>query len=347
MTSPLRLLGLAAALNMTLGIGTAAAQRVMVRHLPVGTPVEVFVNSDKAGAGTVDDTGDATVSFTLPEKDGRAEMDANIFVDACDKIRRVVIVEATRPAPPAGEGCDRRELPGLFWVRRVNTIVIDLAPANPTLLLVSGSYTPPKPRSPDEEATGEAPPREPLPKGLVMFAGGGLTSFDNVLLRACGNASPCSGDSSPWSYTFGATYWITRYLGVEGSYRHPLQFKANGGEGITFETTQDTDIWNIVGKVGVQAARARFYGQGGYSYHQTTHLTIQSISEASQRIERLTKGWNYVYGGGAEVWVKRKFAIFGELDFTKLKGDATDDSEFTVDDKATSVFVGVRVHIGG
>jgi opacity protein-like surface antigen len=347
MTSPWRLLGLAAALNMSLGIGSAAAQRVMLRHLPVGTPVEVFVNSDKAGAGVVDDTGDATVSFTLPEKSGRAEMDANIFVDACDKTRRVVIVEAARPAPLVPEGCERREIPGLYWIRRVNTIVIDLAPANPTLLLVSGSYTPPKPRTPEEEATGEAPPREPLPKGLIMFAGGGLTSFDNVLLRACGNATPCSGDSSPLGYTFGATFWFTRYLGVEGSFRHPAKIKMNGGEGFTFETTQNTDIWNIVGKAGVQAARARIYGQGGISYHQATHLTVQSIAEASQRFERQTEGWNYVYGGGVEVWVKRKLAIFGEVDFTKLKGDATDDSEFTIDDKAQSVFVGIRVHIGG
>ena len=43
MTSPLRLLVLAAALNMSLGLGTAATQRVMVRQLPAGTPVEVVV----------------------------------------------------------------------------------------------------------------------------------------------------------------------------------------------------------------------------------------------------------------------------------------------------------------
>ena len=61
MTSPLRLLGMAAALNVTLGLGTAAAQRVMVRHLPVGTPVEVMLNAETVGTGTVDETGDVTV----------------------------------------------------------------------------------------------------------------------------------------------------------------------------------------------------------------------------------------------------------------------------------------------
>ena len=162
---------MAAALNVTLGLGTAAAaQRVMVRHLPVGTPVEVVLDGATVGTGTVDESGDVTLPFKLPEKDGKAELDANVFVDTCEKIRRIVIVEAARPAPPVGEGCERREITGLYWVRRVNTIVVDLAPANPTLLLISGSYTPPKPRSPEEEASGETIPHAPLPRGFVMFA---------------------------------------------------------------------------------------------------------------------------------------------------------------------------------
>src|SRR5215207_5853755 len=107
MTSPLRLLGMAAALNVSLGLGTAAAQRVMVRHVPVGTTVEVVLNADTVGTGTADDSGDITIGFTLPEKDGKAEIDANVFVDACAKIRRGLIVGASRPAPPPGEGCER------------------------------------------------------------------------------------------------------------------------------------------------------------------------------------------------------------------------------------------------
>src|SRR5688572_15482108 len=114
MKSPWRLLGMAAALNMVLGVGTASAQRVMVRHLPAGTPVEVVLNTETAGTGTVDESGDVTVPFTIPEKDGKAELDANVFVDVCEKVRRVVIVEAARPAPPPAAGCDRKEITGLF-----------------------------------------------------------------------------------------------------------------------------------------------------------------------------------------------------------------------------------------
>src|SRR5690242_3560988 len=126
MTSPLRLLGMAAALNVSLGLGTAAAQRVMVRHLPAGTAVEVTLNGAAGGNGTADASGDVTVPFTIPEKDGKSDFDANIFVDVCDKLRRVVIVEVTRPASPVAEGCERREISGLFWVRRSNTIVVDM-----------------------------------------------------------------------------------------------------------------------------------------------------------------------------------------------------------------------------
>jgi len=346
--SPLRLLGLAAALNVSLGLGTAAAQRVMVRHAPSGMPVEVLLNGAVAATGTADEAGDATIGFTLPEKEGKAEIDANIFVDVCDKMRRVIIAEVSRPAPPPGEGCERREISGLFWVRRVNTIVVDLAGVNPTLLLINGNYTPPRPRTPEEEAAGgEAIPHAPLPKGLIMFAAGGITAFRDALSLACGTAQTCSGDGSPYAYTFGATYWFTRNFGVEGSFLHPQKIKATGGDGYAFDTTLNADIWNIVGKAGVQAGPVRLYGQGGLSYHQATHTTNETIGEATQRFELQTKGWSYVYGGGGEIWVKPRVAIFGELDFAKVKGDATDESEARIDDRARSLLVGVRVHIGG
>ena len=347
MTSPLRLLGMAAALNVSLGLGTAAAQRVMVRHLPPGTPVEVVLNGAAAGSGTVEQSGDVTIPFTLPEKDGKSEIDANIFVDTCDKVRRIVIAEASRPAVPAAEGCERREISGLFWVRRVNTIVIDLGPANPTLLLISGNYTPPPDPIPGEENTGESIPHAPLPRGFVMFAGGGLASYSEAVSLNCGLTQTCSGDGSPYAYTFGATYWITRNFGVEGSFLHPQKLKVSGGDGFTFDTTMNVDIWNIVGKAGVQAGPVRLYGQGGFSYHQATHVTNQTIGEASQRFELQTEGWSYVYGGGAEIWVKPRVALFGELDFARLKGKATDGSEFYIDDRARSIVAGIRVHIGG
>lgn len=346
MTSPWRLLGYAAALNMTLGVGTAAAQRVMVRHAPVGTPVEVILNGGVVGTGTVEESGDVTIGFTLPEKDGKSELDANVFVDVCEKMRRVVIADRNRAPAPVAEGCERREISGLFWVRRVNTIVIDLAPANPTLLLINGSYTPPKPVSPEEEA-GEKPPHPPLPKGLVMFAGGGTTKLRDFVGLQCGTASPCSGDQNALSYGFGATFWFTRNFAIEGSYLNPRTFKVSGGDTFTFNTDLSADIWSILGKAGAQAGPLRVYGQGGLNYHQATVTTTETIDIATQKLETQTKGWNLIYGGGAEVWIKNKVAIFGEFDIAKIKGNAEGGGEARIDDRATAFLVGLRLHVGG
>jgi hypothetical protein len=345
MKSAWRLLVLAAVLDITLGRGTAAAQRVMVRNLPAGTPVEIILNAETAGHGTVDQTGDVTIPFTLPEKDGRAEMDANVFVDLCEKTRRVVIVDRSRAPAAVAEGCERREISGLFWVRRSNTIVIDLATANPSLLLINGTYTPPKPLSPEEEA-GESKPHAPLPKGFVLFAGGGLTKLRDFLVLQCGTATPCTGEDNPLSYSFGVTLWLTRYLAVEGSYLHPTAFKASGGTGYKFTTDLNADIWSIVGKAGVQAGPVRLYGQGGMNYHDATLKTTETIDVATQAIEIQTKGWSWTYGGGAEVWIK-KAAIYGEFDLASIKGNASGGGEAKIADRATAILVGLRLHVGG
>ena len=340
-----RLLALAAAGLVTCGVGTAAAQRVMVRHAPAGAPVEIVVNGTAAGTGTVGEDGDVTVPFTLPEKDGKAEMDANVFVDVCAQVRRVHIVDQTRTAPGPAEGCERRDISGLFWVRRVNTIVIDLAQANPTLLLINGTYTPPRPMTPEEEA-GEAPPHAPLPKGLVMFAGGGPFSLRDFTTTFCGNVSCSGGGGSALGLHFGATFWLTRNFGIEGSYFNPKTLKVNGGDVFTFNTGMSADVWSVLGKAGVQAGAVRLYGQGGQSYHQATITTNETINSASQKIEFQTKGWNWTYGGGAEVWIK-KVAIYGEFDVTWIKGNDRAGGEAKIDDRARLFLAGIRLHVGG
>jgi hypothetical protein len=346
MRSVWRLLALAAAVQVTLGVGTASAQRVMVRHLPVGTPVEIVLNGDAVGTGTVADDGDVTIPFVLPEKDGKAEMDANIHVDVCEKVRRVLIVDQSRSAPPPAEGCDRKEVSGLFWVRRVNTLVIDLAPSNPTVLLINGNYTPPRPRTPEEEAAGdESTPHAPLPKGFVMFAGGGQFSLRDFTTTFCGNVA-CSGGGTALGLHFGATYWITRNFGVEGSYFNPQTLKVSGGNGFAFDTGMRVDMWSVLGKAGVQAGAVRIYGQGGTNYHQSTVTTTETITAALQKIEFQTKGWNWVYGGGAEVWIK-KVAIYGEFDVAWIKGNARAGGEAKIDDRARMFLTGIRLHVGG
>jgi hypothetical protein len=90
----------------------------------------------------------------------------------------------------------------------------------------------------------------------------------------------------------------------------------------------------------------RIYGQGGTNYHQSTVTTTETITAALQKIEFQTKGWNWVYGGGAEVWIK-KVAIYGEFDVAWIKGNARAGGEAKIDDRARMFLTGIRLHVGG
>src|SRR5215831_9730202 len=126
MPKPLRLLAGAAALMTTLGGGVAAAQTVMIRNGPPSTSVEVLLNDAPVGTGTTNQAGEVTIPVSAGTTITQKGIDANIYVDICDKVRRIQIVDRTKAVPPPGDTCDRREISGLFWVRTVNTIVFDL-----------------------------------------------------------------------------------------------------------------------------------------------------------------------------------------------------------------------------
>src|SRR6185437_1419145 len=171
---------MAAALTATLGGGVAAAQNVMVRHAPPGETVETVLNATKVGTGTVDSTGEVIVPLSLSGIN-KTEIDANVFVDICDKLHRVIVVERNKLPDPQQPGCSRRDIAGLYWIRPINTLVVDVADQHPTLLLVRGSYNPSAPH------TWNAAPR-----GFVPYAGGLLGWYRDAKNVNCGNAPNCS-----------------------------------------------------------------------------------------------------------------------------------------------------------
>ena len=321
-----------------------SAQTVYLRNAPAGSGVEVLVNAASAGTGTVDAEGEAKIPFTIP--DGKTEMDSSVFVDTCDagKLRKVVIVDRNRQPPPPAETCDRREISGVFWVRPLNTVVVDVGGVAPSLLLVRGSYTPPKPVA---EGSEDEPAR-PLPSGLMMFGGGAFTNFRDVGILACGNA-PCTSHASGFTYTFGVDVWLTRFIGVEGAYLHPHKTKATGGDGSTynFTTTLDSDVWTMAGKVGAQVGVVRLYGKGGLNYHQATNKTEESIEQLRQTFEYKTTGWSWLFGGGAEVWLgeRQRVAIYGDGGIMRIKGNAEGGGEAQIDDRLKYFSVGVKVRL--
>lgn len=322
--------------------GAASAQTVYLRNAPAGSSVEVFVDAASAGTGTVDAEGEAKVRFTLPQ--GKTDMDSSIFVDTCDKLRKVLIVDHARQPPPPAEGCERREIAGIYWVRPVNTVVVDVSTPTPSLLLVRGNYTPPKPTA---EGEAENTPAKPLPTGLLMFAGGAYTNFRDAGDLFCGTATACSQKTTGFTYAFGATVWLTRFVGVEGSYIRPHEVTASGGDTYRFNSSLDSDVWTVMGKLGAQVGVVRLFGQGGMNYHEATNSTAETIDVSSQTFQYKTKGWSWIFGGGAEVWLGRnqRLAVYGDGGIMRIKGNAESGGEARIDDRLKYVTVGVKLRI--
>jgi hypothetical protein len=357
MIQPWRVLIVAVVSSAAFGVASATAQTVTARRVPAGEQVEVMLNGKPVGSATADAMGDASVVFNLQGSLGKSEIDANLYVDKCEKTHRVWIVEVGKPTP--GEGtCDLRFVTGLYWVRTVNTIVVkDVTATAPSVLLLKGAYTPPPPGQ--EEA--EAAPREAPGAGLVLFGGGGYGQTSDATAVACGDVQGCTGDESGIGLTGGAEYRFNRVLSAEVSYVRPSAVTASG-EGATFrfDSEQNAHVFAIAGKVGVPIGVAKLYGRGGATYHQAKIVTNQTqddrtvtVDEApltipggTQAFELKTDGWGWLFGGGLEVWFSPSFAIYGELDFTALKGDDVNGGEGKLDNRLGAVLVGLRVHIG-
>jgi hypothetical protein len=329
---------LAVMLNVCLCAGVATAQTVVVRKAPPGTRVEVVVNAATVASADVDPAGDAKVTIDVAAATGKPEIDANVFLDVCDTTRRVIIVERDRLPVPAEAGCARRQISGVFWVRKVNTLVVDSGAANPTLLLVKGSYS----LDPDKPARDWAPSLS----GLVVFGGGSFGSFGDARVLACGNVTPCGGHDSGLGYTAGAAYWFGRFIGAEASYAKPGKVTANGsGATYNFDSSLDVQMLTIVGKGGVPIGPVKLYGLGGLTYHEATSSTKQTIDGASQTIEYQTQGWGLVFGGGLDAWIASRVALYAEAGFADVKGKPVAGGDLQIDDTLKFILVGVRLHI--
>jgi hypothetical protein len=258
-----------------------------------------------------------------------------VFVDACDKRHRIIVVERGQPIAPQEAGCDRREIAGLFWVRRVNTLVIDVRGPNPTLMLVKGEYT-----------GGPAHTWPAPPTGIVLFGGGGLTKFADLAVSACGNVTSCNSDDSGVAYSVGATYWITKFIGAEAGYIRPPKASVSGNtDTFTFNNSLDAHIFTLAGKIGVPAGPVRLYGSVGTNYHRAISRTTETIGAATQTLEFRTNGWFWMWNGGGEVWFGSAFALYGELGFARLRNSSVEGTG-VIDDHVRSMLFGARVRLG-
>jgi hypothetical protein len=355
MTRRLRPLALAAGINLFLCVGGAAAQMVFVRNAAAGDAVEVFVNATKAGAATIAPGGEAQIPIEIKAIVGKDEMDASLYVDACPKLTRIFIIGPGH-LPPSEEACRRSSISGLFWMRTVNTLVVNLAGQPPSVMLVVGKYTPPPPGSEDAPRSWA-----PAPTGIVAFGGGLYGRFSEYSAVQCGTAPICEPNDDGFSWHGGGAFWVTQWLAGEGAYvRLPSPTTNGSGTGFRFDSSLDTSLVTVAALVGPQAGPMRFYGKVGAVFHRATSTVTQTndpvtvevdgqpvtIEGGTQTFETTTEGWGWLFGGGAEVWFNRYIGMYGELDFARVQGNPTSGGEGELNDRALMIFFGLRVHIG-
>ena len=346
-----RLLAVAAAVNQVAGAGIAEAQTVMVRNAPAGSTIELVVNAETVGSATADAGGSTTLTADIFSTRPKKETDANLYFDVCPDVRRVVLVERGEVAQAQEAACNRTESVGLFLIRPISTLVVDLASPIPTVMLRQGSVD----LNPQRPST-------PIATGLVVFGGAGMGKFRDAILLACGNVQECSGDTWGITFTAGADFWISRFIGAEVSYVRRSELDINGsGSTFEFNSSLDTHVTTVAGKVGIPMGPVRAYGKAGGNYLRATTGTTQTIDDTTVTIDGIEEtveggtvtseikfsGWGWTFGGGVEAWLRPSFAIYTEGGLIGLKGSPREDVEGAVDDRLTYIMVGARVRIGG
>jgi hypothetical protein len=312
------------------------AQTLIVRGTPPGQAVELLVNETRVAAGTAGQDGDTVIDWTLPGE----ELDARISVDICGDTHRIRLVERNLIPKPQDVGCERRDVVGVFWVRRGSTVVVRVDRAIPSVLLRQREVT-------IEQLDAPPVPRR-VPTGLVVFGGTGIGLFRDQVSIMCGTVSTCNGDSTGIAYTAGADLWLARWLGVEGAVTRPPRPSAEGGGGtFLFESQlEPTLVVTVAGKAGAPVGPMRFYGKGGAIYQRSKLVTEQQMEETlSTAFE--TRGWGWLAGAGLEGWITQSFGVYVEATTNAFKGQDPAGGEARANDRLTTVFFGARLRVLG
>jgi hypothetical protein len=338
------------------GVGVAGAQSVEVRNATPGSTIELSVNAASAGTATADARGGATIPVP-PLSGPRAQPIGRLFVDRCADRLRIVLAEPTGVTLPAGV-CTRRDVPGLYVIRSVTTLVVDASGDTPAVRVSEGT--------PPEEWFRQLAPGEAVAslvwapeRGLVLSGTAGMLSFGDTLDFECGDVSTCGGQTTRNAYSGGATFWLSRLIGVSGTFTRPGSVVLEGdGGSFDFNTTVETErLVTATALAGAPIGRVRIYGLAGLNHHRATTSTRQTIDPTtivvdgveqtvpggSQTFVRTTTGWGWSGGGGAEVWLTRRFAIYGEAGLHTLRGREIDEGEAQVDSRVRFVHLGGRI----
>jgi hypothetical protein len=312
------------------------AQTLIVRGAPAGQAIELSVNETRLATGTADERGDAVIEWALPA----GEMDARISVDICGGTHRIRLLDRNLIPKPQETGCERRDVVGVFWVRRASTVVVTVDRAIPSVLLRQREVT-------IEQLDAPPVPRR-VPTGVVVFGGLGIGLFRDQVGIMCGTLQSCSGDSTGLAYATGAELWLTRALSIEGSLLRPPRPSAEG-EGGTFQfesRLEPTLVVTVAGKGAIPVGPMRFYGKGGAIY-QRSKLTTEQSMDGTFNTAFETRGWGWLGGAGIEGWISPSVGVYAEATTNAFKGKDAGDGEALANDRLTTVFFGVRLRVLG
>lgn len=358
-----RPLALAAAFFVTVVAGRATAQTVIVTKAPPGAAIQLALDTATVATATADATGLATLSVNLSAHGGKTETDVRIFVDLCDKARRITLVEAGYEPPAPGPACTRREIFGVFYLRNITTLVVNASEDSQAVWLRQGPA--PLHWLSNEAAGGSAEKTGSallVPNGFVFFAGGGIGKYGTAVSISCGTGTQCAGKDVRLTGRFGADFWFGSHLAVSASYLRPSNaLTAGSGSGFDFTSSLSPNIAVVTAKVGFPVGRLRLYGEGGATYTWATLTTVENIADqtitvdgatqtiagGTQTITFKTSGLGWVIGGGAEFWMRRSLALYAEFGRAALRGTPVGGGEGRLDDSLVYAVAGFRFHLPG
>jgi hypothetical protein len=352
---------MAAALTVTAAAGQATAQTIVVTKAPPGAAVELGLNAATIGTATVDAAGIATLKVDLESHGRKPTADVRIFVDVCEKARRVTLIETGWEAPAPAAGCARHEIFGVYFLQKITTLVVSAADEAQAVWLKQGPAPDAWLRDVPLETEKKTVSATLVPKGFLLFGGVGMSKYADASTVSCGAQSTCTSSDTKVSIRFGGEYWIRPWVAVSSGYLKPWGATAEGsGTGYRFQTTLSPNVVTITGKVGLPFGRVRLYGESGAVYNWTTRTTSQTIDETTITVDGLpivvpggiqifelkTDGWSWMWAGGGEFWLTPIVAIWGEFSWVKLVGHASGGGEGSLNDSVTSTMGGIRLSLG-
>jgi opacity protein-like surface antigen len=158
-------------------------------------------------------------------------------------------------------------------------------------------------------------------------------------------------------------YWLVPFFGLSSSYVKARDVTVQGeGNGFKFNNLLKVDIGTVEAMVGVPIGPVRAYGHAGMNYTRAAFTSTETINATTAIVDGITwtvspggtqttqfptQGWGWQFGGGVEVWLNSRAAIYGEMSYIAIRTKPSQGAEGTIDDALYTFMLGLRIRVGG